>query len=404
MIIKNMAMQLKYIIFIAFIAMLSCDNGQEQEHSEDAHTEKKDPETSHIVELTTAQYQTAGIALGTTTLRSLSNVVTASGMIDIPPQNLVSVSAPMGGFVKKTALLQGMKVKKGDVLAVIANPDFIQIQQDYLETEGQLGYAEAEFHRQEELSRENVSARKTFEKANSELRILKARQSGLKERLRTAGINLKELEKGKIVDYANIISPLTGSVTAVNINIGKYVNPTDVMFEIVDTDHLHVELSVFEKDISKLKIGQLVRFRVNTHADREGLAEVYLINPRINEDRTVRVHCHLLKNDKGLLPQNFVRAVIETGSSPVSSLPDQAITDFEGKSYIFIEKGKEEEDGKPAVFLFEMLEIERGASQGGYSQVILPAIMNGKQPGIVLKGAYTLLSKLKNSADDEHGH
>lgn len=388
------------VIVLLLLAGLSSCNKKEEEKPETATGQppkEKEPQ-ANAVELTKAQYETAGIEIGSTTTRNLSDVVTANGIIDIPPQNLVSISAPMGGFVRKTELLQGMNVRKGEVIATIENPDFIQIQQDYLETESKLEYAQLEFARQSELSKENINAQKVLQLSVSEVKSQKARLAGLRERLKTAGINLNTLEKGTIVNSAAIVSPISGSVTTVNVNLGKYVNPTDVMFEIVDTDHMHVELSVFEQDIPKIKLGQLVRFTVSNNPDKEHLAKVYLINKKINEDRTVRVHCHLTKDDPGLLPQNFVKAIIETGASPVAALPDQAIVDFDGKSYIFVQNPG---GGKESGLVFDMKEIGRGVSENGFSQVKFPEGFDGKNAKIVLKGAYALLSKLKNSEEEE---
>ncbi|TLU89408.1 MULTISPECIES: efflux RND transporter periplasmic adaptor subunit [Dyadobacter] len=399
------------VVFFLLTGILACGKKQEEKQQEPAHQDEEhhEGEESNVVELTKAQYETAAIKLGTASTRNLSAVVTANGVIDIPPQNLVSISAPLGGFVRKTELLQGMQVKKGQVLATIENPDFIQIQQDYLETESKLEYAQQEYSRQLELSKENINAQKVLQQATSEVKTQKARLAGLKERLITAGINLNVLQKGTIVNSAVIRSPISGSVTTVNVNLGKYVNPTDVMFEIVDTDHLHVELSIFEQDIPKIKLGQLVRFTVSNNPGKEYLAKVYLINQKINEDRTVRVHCHLEKDDKGLLPQNFVKAVIETGANPVTALPSQAIVDFEGESYIFVQraegahtdstsKGAESEG-----LTFEMVQVSKGVSENGYTQIKFPQEFDDQAPKIVLKGAYALLSKLKNS-EEEEGH
>ena len=406
---------MKNIIVVLFllVGVLSCGkkgeepltektdgDGHEKEAGHDGHEESE-----NTVDLTEAQYETAGIETGTVTQRNLSNVVTANGVIDIPPQNLVSISAPMGGFVRKTELLQGMSVRKGQVLATIENPDFIQIQQDYLETEGKLEYAQLELTRQTELSKENINAQKVLQQATAEVRTQKARLTGLRERLKTAGINLTPLEKGTIVNSAVIVSPISGSVTTVNVNLGKYVNPTDVMFEIVDTDHLHVELSVFEQDIPKIKLGQLVRFTVSNNPGKEHLARVHLINQMIDEDRTVRVHCHLEKDDPGLLPANFVKAIVETGASPVDALPDEAIVDYEGKSYVFVQNaGQAKKEGKSPELVYDMKEVTRGVSENGFSQVKFPEGFDGKKAMVVVKGAYALLSKLKNSEGEGHAH
>lgn len=392
---SNLNISMKNIVLglVLFLAIAACKPGSEKEAAE-AGVEHAAEETNHVV-LTAAQYETAGVETGGFSVRKLSGTVAANGVIDIPPQNLVSISAPLGGFVRKSELLQGMKVQKGEVLAVIENPDFIPIQQDYLETRSKLEFAEQEYQRQSDLSKENVNAQKALQQSASELKVLRARLAGLKERVRTAGVDLTGLEKGHITSVASIRSPIAGSVTVVNVNLGKYVNPTDVMFEIVDTDHLHVELSVFEQDIPKVKLGQLVRFRVSNNPGQEDLAKVYLINQKINDDRTVRVHCHLEKEDSGLLPQNFVKAIIETGANPVNALPDEAVVDFEGKSYVFVKDRKGERS-------FDMVEVTRGISENGFTEVKMPA-GSSESPQFVLKGAYTLLSKLKNS-EEEEGH
>lgn len=376
---------------VLFLGIAACKQGSEKEAGEAGAA--PEAEESNRVELTEAQYETAGVQTGGFSVRKLSGTVAANGVIDIPPQNLVSISAPLGGFVRKSELLQGMKVRKGEVIAVIENPDFIPVQQEYLETRSKLEYAEQEFQRQSDLSKENVNAQKALQQAASELKMLRARLAGLKERVRTAGVDFAGLEKGNITSTASIRSPITGSVTVVNVNLGKYVNPTDVMFEIVDTDHLHVELSVFEQDIPKVKLGQLVRFRVSNNPTEEDLAKVYLINQKINDDRTVRVHCHLENEDHSLLPQNFVKAIIETGANPVNALPDEAVLDFEGKSYVFVQDPKSARS-------FEMVEITKGISENGFIEVKMPA-GSVENPRFVLKGAYTLLSKLKNADEEE---
>jgi cobalt-zinc-cadmium efflux system membrane fusion protein len=391
----------KYIIAILMVVTgYACTSNKSIDKDPLEETRTSMHEESDQVELTPLQYQIANVQLGDIKERNLSDVVQANGVIDIPPSNLLSVSAPLGGFVRKTNILQGMKVKKGQILATIENPDFIQIQQEYLETASEMSYAEMEMNRQAALSKENVTALKVYQQATTKYNTLKARLSGLKARLKIAGIQMNELEKGNIVREAHILAPSSGSVTTVNVNVGKFVNPTDVMFEIVDTDHLHVELFVFEKDISKVKIGQLVRFVINDNKGVERLAKIHLINPKIDQDRTVRVHCHLEQVDNSLWPDNYLKATIETGTVSVPALPDQAIVDYEGKSYIFYENGTEKNNGEIVASLFQMYEIKKGVSENGFTQVILPS--TAPQRKVVLQGAYALLAKMKNQEGGGH--
>ncbi|MBC7863863.1 MAG: efflux RND transporter periplasmic adaptor subunit, partial [Bacteroidia bacterium] len=376
-------------------------NKPEEVKKEDEH---KEDSLSAKVGLTKEQFKIAGIEVGSLELKALSGTIKVNGMLDVPPQNLVSISAPLGGFVKNTELLQGMKVTKGQTIAVMQHPDYIQLQQDFLESKSQLEYLEAEYKRQQELAKENVNSSKVLQQAKAQYFGMQARYSGLKSKLNLIGINAENLSAEKIQQFISIPSPINGYVTHVNVNIGSYVNPNDVMFQIVDTEHLHAELTVFEKDVPKLKIGQKVRFTL-ANEEKERHATIHLIGREIDKDRTVRVHCHLDEEDNQLIPGMYLKALVETNSSEVYTLPNEAIIDFEGKKYIFVATegdfctDKECKEEKPKDYGFEMVEIKTGVSEMNFTEIIFITEVD-KESDIVVKGAYDLLSKMKNSEGD----
>lgn len=378
--------------------LLSCDNKVmvQQEEQQDGHEEE------NSVVLTAAQSRNAGIELGKIEKKQISGTVKVNGVLDVPPQQLVSVSVPLGGFVKNTSLLQGSRVKKGQVIATIENLDFIQIQQDYLEAKSQLELTEADYKRQQELAKENVNSQKTLQQSKTNFATWQAKYNSLKEKLNMINIDVNSLESGKVTSSINIYSPIGGYVTQVNVNIGKFVTPTDIIFEIVDTEHLHAELIVFEKDVLKMKIGQKVRFTLANETD-ERMATIYLIGREINKERTVQVHCHIDKEDTELLPGMYLSAYVETGGAQVPSLPDESIVDYNGKKYIFIvseEKHQEANQEEPGQH-FNMLEIQTSNRELGFTEVNVPDSLS--QSEVVVKGAYALLSKMKNS-EEEGGH
>lgn len=340
---------------------------------------------NNTIELTDAQVKNADVKLGKLEQRQISGVVKVNGMLDVPPQQLVSVSVPLGGFLKSTTLLQGSKVAKGQVIAVIENPDYITLQQDYLEARNQSEYNKAEYERQQQLAKENVNAQKVLQQAKTSYLNGLARVTGLAARLQLINIDAAALKEESISSTANVYSPIDGFVTAVNVNIGKFVNPSDVLFTIVDTEHLHAELTVFEKDITKIKIGQKVRFTL-TNESSERTARVYLIGREIKADRTINIHCHIDREDKNLLPGMFLSAVIETGGNLVTALPDDAVVDYQGRKYIFTPQGNQ----------FKMNEIATGQSEGGFTEVTVPDNFD-KQSEIVVNGGYAILSKMKNA-------
>ena len=385
----------KVLIFIIGVMVItSCGN----KSTDEAVDENKEAEESNIVLLTPDQIENAGIAFGKVEQRQISGTVKVNGVLDVPPQQLVSISAPLGGFLKNTILLQGSSVKKGQQIATVENLDFIQLQQDYIEAKNQFDFAKTDYERQQQLAGENINSTKTLQQSKTTYATWLGKYNGLKEKLKVLNLNSIAVEGGNISSTIPLYSPINGYVTEVNVNIGKFVNPSDVLFEIVDTEHLHAELTVFEKDVPKLKLGQKVRFTLANETS-ERMATVYLIGREITADRTIRIHCHIDKEDTDLLPGMYLKAMVETGGALVNALPDEAIIDYQGVKYIFIttaEKGHAEKGQH-----FTMVEIEIGDKELGYTEVHLPKEFDTQVTSVVTKGAYSLLAKMKNSEEEE---
>jgi membrane fusion protein, heavy metal efflux system len=394
------------ILTAAIVWLSSCSS---KGSAETATAEETKTEEADMVDLSEDQFKTVNIQYGAVEEKNLSSVIRASGVLDVPPQQLLTVSSPYGGTLKNTDLLQGKPVVKGEVIAVLENPEFIQLQQDYLDYKSQLIYLKEELERQQELAKENVNAKKTLQKASSEYNSMTARVQGLKSKLGLININPEKINPENISGRANIYAPISGYVTKVLVNIGKFVNANQELFEIVDTRHLHAELIIFEKDVPKLKIGQKIRFLLNNET-KERFADVHLIGREISAERTVRVHGHLSQEDNNLLPGMYLKGIVETGIATTTALPDKAIVQSAGKSYIFIvanEKNSEKKpaDGKNEIatekhILFKRIEVTTGVSENGYTEVILPNGFNRKV-SVIINGAYDLLSKMNNVEEEE---
>lgn len=352
--------------------------------------------SSDSVFVSQAQMKSAGIQLGQIEKKSLSTILEVNGMLDVPPQNMVSVSAMMGGFVQRTKLLQGLAVKKGEELVVLQNPEYITLQQDYLANKSKLQFLETETSRQSELSTEKVSATKIYQQSLSELNSLKAIQAGLKERLKLLGFDLSRIEKGNLSSELVVRSPIDGNVTQVGINLGKFVQPQDLLCEIVNTNHLHAELTVFEQDLAKIKVGQHIHFNLVNEPEKIRSAHLYLINKKMNPDRTVRVHAHLDEEDKGLIPNQILKARIETSESEMEVLPDGAIVELHGRHFVFARMGKD----KTGSDIFKKLEVKKGISQDGFTQIGLVDPYE-KPLSVAVAGARDILAMMENKEEEE---
>jgi len=393
----------KIVLAFLFISMISCGKSVSEEKTE-AKAEQHSEDENHI-ELTKEQLKNTNIELGKAEMRSLGSEISVNGIIDVPPQGNISINIPYGGFLKYTEMLPGTKVKKGQLLAVIENPMFIDIQQNYLETLAKGEYLKTDFERQEILYNEKVSSAKVYQQAKSKYHSNKAQINAMEAKLRLIGVNLKSLQAGKVSSAVNIYSPVTGQVREVFSNIGKFVGPEDIIMDVTDAKDLHVELTVYESDITKVRTGQKIRFSLANKPESWKEAEVYLIGSGVRDDRSITVHGHLSKEYEDLWPGMFVNARIETGTSNSYTLPEDAVVRFNTKNYIFISKGSNEENGVEK-HNFEMIEVKTGSSEAGIVQIDpVEQELDFKTATIVLKDANTLLATAKNSEDGGgHGH
>lgn len=332
-----------------------------------------------------------GLELGSLQTMNLSAIVKVNGKIDVPPQNMVSVCMPLGGYLKSTKLLPGMHIQKGEVIAVMEDQQYIQLQQDYLMAKAQKNVLEQEYERQKELNESKASSDKVFQQAEAAYKNVQVMMRALAEKLRLIGINPETVNDNSLSRAVNLYAPINGYVSKVNVNVGKFVNPADVLFELVNPEDIHLALTVFEKDIDKLFIGQKVITHTNNNPAKKYTCEIILIGKDVNSERNVTVHCHFDAYDKLLVPGTFMNAEISTLSKEASVLPEDAVIRFENKKYVFINKGNR---------TFEMFEVSTGMNQNGFIEITNPDLSPLKNGNIVTKGAYTLLMKMKNSTEE----
>ena len=349
------------------------------------------------VTFTSDQYKLSGIEIGAIEKRTLSNIVKLNGVIDVEPSSTAMVSAPLGGYVRSAGLPPGQVVRQGQAIATIENAQFTEIQQDFLESKGRMEFLELEFVRQEKLRTEEVNSAKTFQQIASERKIMAARIAGLEQRLALAGIPKSATDSGKIVRTATLYAPIGGFVRISNANIGKYVSPTDVLFEIVDTKELHLALSAYEKDLSKIRIGQHVRFSMANEDTFERTARIFLIGQATGDNRVVPVHCHLTSSGHGtLLPGMYVKAWVETGGERQFAVPSAAIVQLEGKDYVVVQTSRSENE-----HTFRLQQVRRVIEQEGFIGIVGAEGFDIQAARIVTKNAYTVLSALKNAQEGE---
>ena len=371
------------IIIFVFLTLLSCGN------KENTTTETVPSDTENILQLSDEQLKSFTLSFVSLQEKNITKTLKLNGKIDVPPQNLASVSSALGGYVKSTKLLPGMYFRKGEVIAVMEDNQFIQLQQDYLMAKVQLANAEAEYLRQKDLNQSKASSDKAYLQAKADYQTLQISQRSLEQKLKLIHIDPEQVSVSNIRQTANIYAPFNGFVSQVFVNIGKYVLPSDVLFELVNPNDLHLNLKIFEKDWDKIKLGQPLLAYTNTNPGEKYNGEIILIGQNISTDRAVAVHAHFKENDSKLIPGMYMNADLEIPESSTWALPEESIVSFEGKHYVFemLDKNR-----------FRMITVQTGNTGNGWTEIINENQLNNKN--IAQKGAYTLLMALKNKAEE----
>lgn len=372
-------------IYKIFLILLLTGCGADETIKDDLSSMEME---SMKVTLTSAQMKNAGITTAELQERQISSILKLNGKIEVPPQNLVSVSIPMGGYLKSTDLLPGMIVRKGQLIASLEDQQYVQLQQDFLLAKVKLNQTEGEYVRQKELNSSKATSDKMYQSAEAEYKNAKINVKALDEKLQLIGINPNHLDELKISKRITITSPIDGYVSKVNANIGKYLTPSEVLFELVNVADIHLNLTVYEKDLSKLAIGQKLIAYNNNQSEKKYPCEIILIGHSLSADKSTEVHCHFNKYDKSLVPGMYMNAEVALKSTKAKTVPDESVVRFGNSEYVFVKLKKHE---------FEMIEVETGSREKGFVEIINSEKL--KNQPIVVKGAYSLLMKLKNTEE-----
>jgi cobalt-zinc-cadmium efflux system membrane fusion protein len=343
-----------------------------------------------VYELSAKQFESSGMELGQMEIKTFHEVVKANGIIDVPPEYRASVSSYFSGTVKDIRLITGEEVQKGQLLFTLENPDFVQMQQDFLEAKGQLSYLKSDYDRQKNLAEDSVSSQKKFLKAESDYTVTKVKMESIAKKLALMNIDPNSLTMENIQTTIRVNAPIGGFVTRVGISRGSFLSPSESAVDIVNTEHLHLELNVFEKDLPKIKVGQTIQFRIQEDRSREYEAEVHLVNKTVDPvHRTIGIHGHLMDEETAarLSPGMYIESEIYAASVSKAALPEEALVEIDGKYYALVVQGNSNED-----YSLEQTEISAGESNDGFVEILNPQDFN-ENTQFLVKGAFNLITE-----------
>jgi cobalt-zinc-cadmium efflux system membrane fusion protein len=379
-------MKLKMVLLLVCAAILYACSSKTSEGEAEV-----DQMSTDEIQLNDAQLKSLSLQLGSATKQKMSSSIQLQGKIDLPPQNIVSVNFPLGGYLRNTKLIPGMQVRKGDIIALMEDQSIVQLQQDYLSAKAKMDLVKQELERQQTLFNANAGTSKAYQLAEAEMKMQSVLVKSLSEKLKLIGIDPSVLNENNISGQLAIRSTINGYVSKVNVNIGKYVQPTETMFELIDPDDIHAALTIFEKDLPYIKIGHTVNIHFMDENEKKYPAEVILVNKGIDDDRTATAHCHFSVHPTQLYPGMLIQAEVAVSNKNVSVLPDQAIIRSGNQQFVFYQKADKK---------FAMVPVTTGLMDNGKTEII-SGLENIPANTIVLNNAYQLLGVLKNTEEEE---
>jgi cobalt-zinc-cadmium efflux system membrane fusion protein len=368
----------KILTLSIILTILACENS---ENEAAISIEKSDDR----IKVSKAQFEQNKMALGSLEEKTFPVSVKVNGIIDVPPENKAVVNSITGGYIKTIPLLVGDIVKKGQKVATIESPEFVRMQQEYMEVKEELNYLKSEYERQNRMFKENIISQKVYLKAESQYKTANASYRGLKKQLSMLNINPIKVEEGYITSIVNIYAPISGSVTKVNVSKGSYVSPTTSILEIIDNNHVHIELALFEKDIMTIKKDQKIIFSIPEASEKTYEAKVYLVGTAIEANRTIKVHGHPQDDSQYFLTGMFVNAKIITDDTIAMALPENAFVSLENDIYILVL-----DEEKDANFYFKQVKVQTVKTANGFTELKDSKALK-KTDKVLVNGAFSLI-------------
>ncbi len=303
-------MQMKTILIsVAVLLMTACHTSTPEKERIEPEAQPETVETGGETSETVPD--TAGVD-AVTSATAMPNHSSFNGTMIVPPQRHATVTLTMGGTVHSTNLLPGDYVRKGAVLATLENPDFINLQQSYLDAHAQTEYLEAEYHRQERLSSQEAASQKRFQQSKADYLSMKSRLEAAAAQLTILGVSPGDLLQAGIRPYLEVKSPLNGYVSGMTINLGKYLEAGEPVCEVIDKAETLLCLTAYEKDLDDLTSGSRVQFRVNGMGKETFEATLLSIGQQVDAvNRSLEVYARVKGNNERFRPGMYVTARVE---------------------------------------------------------------------------------------------
>ncbi len=357
------------------------------------------------IPLKPAQEKEIGLRLEEVSVRPFPVTIQASGQVKAAEDLVVHVSTPVTGRATEVKVQTGQDVRAGQILAVLKSDavgqaqtvllqDILQIDSDFKQAQLQSQLSQAAYAREQKLFKDNISARADLETARTQyqkdqgtLQALQAKRQATinasQEQLSLYGVATgvaAHVVKTRHLDpYIRIIAPRRGVVVSRNINTGELADPSKEMFQLADLSQVWLVADLYEKDISKVRVGQPATLTLDSLGGKRFPGRIKYVADELDpQSRTLSIRAVVPNPGLMLKPSMFARAQIRVADSPDLSVARSALQRSGDFTYAYV---------PVAPHVYEERQVMPGIDDGQYVQII-----SGLKPGenVVTQGTLAL--------------
>lgn len=378
-------------LLLALIVLGSCHKSPTRTND----AAEPDATVKSELSLTASQVEALGIRFGTLPTHQFAGALEMNGRLMCEPQYRANVTVSVGAVVNKILVKEGETVRSGEALAYLSHPELIEVQSRYLSAVHRLAYLKNEMQRQQRLFEGGAGPGKDYELAKSNYTTQASEVSALEGELRLLGINVQNVKAGKIQKQVAVVSPMSGTVEAINVETGEYADPQKPLFHIVNPAGLYADLLVYEKDLSKVRVGQTLTFTLESNRDAHFEGRVYSVGKTFEESlKAVHVRANFEGKAENLVEGMYVKARLVSADDRITAVSEEGVTLDSGRSYVFV--AERTKDG----WRFKPVEVRKGRTEEGWVEIhLLEKVSPEKQ--FALTGAYYLMSEMKKAETGE---
>ncbi|MFO0661946.1 MAG: efflux RND transporter periplasmic adaptor subunit [Polyangiaceae bacterium] len=375
------------VVMLGALALASCRSSSDAGPSPSASASSKASEAAkdHAdVELSDEALEAAKLQIVKARQGARTASVVVSGTLDFNPQRTAKIGPLLDGRVLAVRVKQGDEVAAGAGLATITSIDVGRARADHMAAQARLQQADAALTREKKLLESRATSEREIAERETAKSLAEVEVRAAAERLRASGAG-----PGGTGASLTLNTPIAGHVIEAEARIGQAVRATDTLFVVGDTSELWLIGDLYERDLSRVKVGDAVKVSVTAIPGRVFDGKVDHVHERIDPGRRATDVRVVLSNGDGALIAGMSATARILSTRPVAQgeanepaivVPRGAIQNIDGQPFVFVEQGH----GK-----FEMRAVVKGADLEGDVE-IKRGVADGEP--VVADGSFILKS------------